>query len=89
MKATIDIPDELFRKVKAKSALEGRPVREVAIGLFRDWVGEAPAPSGDRPFVSVGELMADLCGMVDSGVPDLASNPAHLEDFGRDSLGDR
>jgi hypothetical protein len=37
MKATIEIPDELYRKVKAKSALEGRPVREVAIALFRSW----------------------------------------------------
>lgn len=31
MKATIEIPDELYRRVKAKSALEGRPVREVAL----------------------------------------------------------
>ena len=34
MKATIDIPDDLYRKVKAKSALEGRPVRQVAIELL-------------------------------------------------------
>jgi hypothetical protein len=40
MKATIDIPDDLYRKLKAKSALEGQPVRAVAVRLFRDWVGE-------------------------------------------------
>ena len=39
MKATMEIPDELYRQVKAKSALEGRPVREVAIELFRRYVG--------------------------------------------------
>jgi hypothetical protein len=47
MKATIEVPDELYRQVKAKSALQGRPVREVAVELFRGWVGEAkptPAP---------------------------------------------
>jgi hypothetical protein len=44
MKATIDIPDDLYRKVKAKSALEGRPVRDVTVQLFRKWVGE---PGGD------------------------------------------
>jgi hypothetical protein len=38
MKATIDIPDELYRQVKAKSALQGRCVREVAVNLFDAWV---------------------------------------------------
>ena len=38
MKATIDIPDQIYRQVKAKSALEGRRVREVAILLFQRWV---------------------------------------------------
>ncbi len=45
MKATIEVPDELYRWVKAKSALEGRPVREVAIHLFRRWVEEPVARS--------------------------------------------
>jgi len=40
MKATIEIPDDLYRKVKAKSALQGRPVRAVAEELFRRWVEE-------------------------------------------------
>jgi hypothetical protein len=35
MKATIEIPDELYRQVKKKSALEGRAVREVTEELFR------------------------------------------------------
>ena len=30
------------------------------------------------------ELMKDARGIVDSGVPDLASNPRHLAGFGRD-----
>lgn len=40
MKATLDIPDPLYRRVKAKSALAGRPVREVAIRLFSEWVDQ-------------------------------------------------
>jgi hypothetical protein len=48
MKATIEIPDELYRKVKAKSALEGRPVREVTERLFREWLAEPEAKSGAR-----------------------------------------
>ncbi len=38
MKATIDIPDELYRNVKACTALEGRPLRAVAIELFENYV---------------------------------------------------
>lgn len=45
MKATIDVPDDLYRQVKAKSALEGRPVREVAIDLFRQYVGGSASPN--------------------------------------------
>lgn len=45
MKATIDVPDELYRQVKAKSALEGRAVREVAIELFRSYVERQGQPS--------------------------------------------
>lgn len=54
MKATVDIPDELYRQVKAKSALEGRPVREVAVELFQSYVERretrdtAPAATGGR-----------------------------------------
>lgn len=44
MKATIDIPDELYRQVKSKSALRGQAVREVAIQLFQGWVLQADEP---------------------------------------------
>ena len=42
MKATIDIPDELYRRVKAKSALEGRPVDAVVADLIQRSLGETP-----------------------------------------------
>jgi len=38
MKTTLEIPDELYRHVKAKSALEGRPVREVTVALYQNWL---------------------------------------------------
>jgi hypothetical protein len=38
MKATLEIPDDLYRNVKARSALEGRPVRAVAAELFERWL---------------------------------------------------
>ena len=45
MKATIDIPDELYRRVKAKSALQGRHVREVTIELYQRWLSSREGPS--------------------------------------------
>lgn len=38
MKATIDIPDVLYRRVKARAALDGRAVREVTIELYERWL---------------------------------------------------
>jgi hypothetical protein len=43
MKATIEIPDELYRQVKAKSALEDRTIREVTIELYQTWLSRSPA----------------------------------------------
>jgi hypothetical protein len=46
MKATIDLPDELYRRVKARTAVEGRRIREVAAELFRQWLDEDQASGG-------------------------------------------
>jgi len=58
MKTSIDLPDDLYRRVKSKSALEGLAVREVATALFAAWVdgriADAPAESP-----SSGEATAD------------------------------
>jgi hypothetical protein len=71
MKATIDIPDDLYRRVKAKTALKGRAVRDVTIELFRNWVHEpeiaAHAAGGPQPASWVDQLLghavpADLPG---------------------------
>jgi hypothetical protein len=52
MKATIDIPDELYRQVKARSALQGKTVREVTVELYERWLASdmasAPAPDPKR-----------------------------------------
>lgn len=85
MKTTIEVPDDLYRRAKAEAALRGLRVKDlVEEGLRR--VLAAPKPMRDRP--SMAELIKDVCGMVDSGIPDLASNPKHMEGFGRDAFRD-
>lgn len=49
MKATFDIPDDLYRRAKARSALEGRPLRAVVMALFQDWLSEGEKPSPAAP----------------------------------------
>ena len=44
MKATLDIPDDLYRQVKARSAMEGRPVRAIAVELFQHWLDGPQKP---------------------------------------------
>ncbi len=38
MKVTADVPDDLYRRVKAKAAHEGRAVREITEALYRAYV---------------------------------------------------
>ena len=47
MKVTIDIPETLYRKVKAKSALLGASVRETTTDLYQQWLGETPSADKD------------------------------------------
>lgn len=85
MKTTIEVPDELYRRAKATAALRGCKLKDlVEEGLRR--VLEAPRQS--RRQRSLAQLMKRACGVVDSGIPDLASNPRHMAGFGRDA-GDR
>jgi predicted component of type VI protein secretion system len=80
VKTTVEVLDELYRRAKAEAALRGRKLR--------DLVEEGLRPVLDgrktrRP--SLAGLTKRARGIVDSGVPDLASNPEHLAGFGRDA----
>lgn len=82
MKTTVEMPDELYRRAKSEAALRGRKLKDLVeegLRLVLD------APSGARPQPSLAKLMKGACGVVDSGISDLASNPAHLAGFGRDT----
>ena len=86
MKTTVEVPDELYRRAKAEAALRGRKLKDLVEEGLR-LVLNAPGGAADR--ASLSELMAPARGMMDSGVPDLASNKRHLADFGRDARRNR
>jgi hypothetical protein len=52
VKTTIEVPDELYRRVKAKSALEGRAIKDVTAELFLSYVEDE---TGGRERREVGE----------------------------------
>ena len=88
MKTTVELPDDLARRIKAEAALRGRKLKDlVAEGLRL--VLEAPesagSPAKKRQPPTAYELMKDGRGIVDSGIGDLASNPKHMKGFGRAS----
>ncbi len=89
MKTTVEIPDELFRRAKATAALRGRKLKDLVEDGLRRVIDEpATAPSAGRA-PSMHTLMKEYCGVIDSGVEDLASTPDHLRGFGLAADGDR
>jgi hypothetical protein len=82
MRTTVELPDTLYRQAKAEAALRGRKLKDlVEEGLRR--VLEAPPRTTRHP--GLAELTKPALGVVESGVPDLGSNPEHLKGVGRDA----
>lgn len=81
MKTTIEMPDELYRRAKSEAALRGRKLKDLVEEGLR-LVLKSPREPAPRP--SLADLMKEGCGIVNSGVPDLATNKKYLAGFGRD-----
>ncbi len=86
MKTTVELPDALFKRAKAAAALRGRKLKDMIEEGLRLVL---ETPHGERARPRLEDLMKAARGVVDSGVSDLASNPKHLKDFGRDQRRDR
>lgn len=82
MKTTIELPDTLYRQAKAEAALRGRKLKDLVEQGLR-LVLETPSDITRHP--GLAGLMIDAIGVIESGVPDLASSPEHLKGFGRDA----
>jgi hypothetical protein len=49
MRTTIDLPDELYRHLKARAALSGLRVRELVTQYLEQGLRTLPEPPGTRP----------------------------------------
>jgi hypothetical protein len=90
MRTTVDLSDDLFRRAKSEAALRGKKFKDlVEEGLHLVLDGTQPRPPVEGKRETVYDRMKHCIGIVESGVPDLATNPKYLEGFGSDSMGDR
>jgi hypothetical protein len=76
MKATIEIPDDLYRRVKAKSALQGRTVREVTMELYQTWLVDAPVATAAH---SPEQWLEEWLKLADEYMQDAPSGPSARE----------
>ncbi|MGA3004172.1 MAG: hypothetical protein ABSE20_20870 [Acetobacteraceae bacterium] len=82
MKTTVELPDPLYRQAKAVAALRGLKLKDLVEAGLR-LVLEAP-PDTRQP-ANLSGLMQQARGVIESGIPDLGSNPDHLKGLGRDA----
>jgi hypothetical protein len=82
MKTTVEVSDALYRQAKSEAALRGRKLKDLVEEGLRLVL---ETPRGSRRRQSLASLMKSACGAVDSGIAELASNPEHLKDFGRNA----
>jgi hypothetical protein len=75
---SLKLPETLVARLEA----EARGRQKSKSSIIREYLeqGLNGARRGKRP--SFYDLTQDLCGAGHSGVPDLATNPKHLEGFG-------
>jgi hypothetical protein len=86
MKTTVELPDDLYRRAKAEAARRGRRLKD----MIEEGLRLVLARPRELPrHVNLTSLMKEARGVVDSGIPDLGSNPKHRESFGRNARSNR
>jgi hypothetical protein len=83
LKITIDLPDDLHRQAKAEAAFRGRKLKDMVEEGLRLVLTGPRRGRRNRPQPTLLELMKDGIGIIDSGVPDLSTNPKHMANYGR------
>ena len=70
MKATFQIPDELYREVKAETARDGHSVREVVISLFEQWLRQKKQTAPHATSIDWENFQAPLSHLMPDQVTD-------------------
>lgn len=80
---TVKLPDDLRLRLQAEADRRGVSLGRVVREAAETYV---VARAACQP-LSLYERSKDLCGCLRSGIPDLGSNPKHMEGYGLDNPG--
>jgi predicted DNA-binding protein len=75
---TCKLPDDLAAQLNAASREQGRPKS----AILREAL-EQRLQGSRKPVVYAFDLVKQLCGSIEEGPADLATNPEHLNGFGQ------
>lgn len=78
---TVKLPEELAVRLQQRASRLGVSKSALVRQSVEDSLSGPSSLVEEEP--SAYALMKDGCGCVDSGVSDLATNPKHMEGFGR------
>jgi hypothetical protein len=85
LRITIELPDDLHRQAKAEAALRGRTLKDMVEEGLRLVLTELRHGRRKPGQPTLPDLMKDGVGILDSGVPDLATDPKHMASYGKRS----
>lgn len=84
MRTTLDIPDALYREVRAKSALEGTTVRTITITLYTDWLSRGRQDNdGATAPASVTDELPAWAGLCEKAITRNAEGPHDMASIRR------
>jgi Arc/MetJ-type ribon-helix-helix transcriptional regulator len=77
---TIKLPEAMKEKLEAEAQIRGKSCSALIRDSLEKDLGESNSSRENGP--SVLDLLQDLVGKGDSGIPDLATNPKYMKGFG-------
>ncbi|HEY3908818.1 MAG TPA: ribbon-helix-helix domain-containing protein [Stellaceae bacterium] len=85
MRTTVDLSADLYRRAKAVAAMRGRKFKDLIEEALRQLLATSKPDGAEAspPQPSLHDLMQDCCGMVTDVPAAYATNPKHMEGFGR------
>ncbi len=60
MRTTLDLPDDLFRRLKAHAALRGKTLRQLFLELTERELDSSPVPASEQASVPMGRRRSDF-----------------------------
>ncbi len=85
MRTTVDLSEDLYRRVKAEAALRGRKFKDLVEEALRQLLAASDPHNAEKfaPQPSFHDVMRDCCGIAADVPTDYATNPEYMEGFGR------